>query len=258
MKVPPKSAWSIVANGGEPRFAIDDLYSTAWTTPASQGSRLEIDLGAAATLGGLEVYWGRQAPTVYRVDCSPDGEAWELLCRTRHGEGGQDVFCFPPTEARFVRFVCEEPFPEQGLEVVEVNLYSPADAASVLEEGRVVAIGRGPVTLCGGESITVDFGYVRSPLVSKRVRTASRVRSSGILYRRRSFRESRSISEVQYHCALSGLIMVARGQQSPLLCIPSGAGTAGTGRQRQIDQNSNRSKIDTAASFFVSFRFQKK
>ena len=66
---------------------------------------------------------------------SPDGETWELLCRTRHGEGGQDVFAFPPTGARLVRLVCEEPFPERGLEIVEVNLYSPADAASVREDG---------------------------------------------------------------------------------------------------------------------------
>ena len=111
MKVPPKSDWHIVASGGEARLAIDDLYATAWATPDSRASRLEIDLGAAATLGGLEVYWGRQAPTVYRFDSSPDGETWELLCRTRHGEGGQDVFAFPPTGARLVRLVCEKALP---------------------------------------------------------------------------------------------------------------------------------------------------
>jgi F5/8 type C domain len=164
MDVPQKSSWGIVASCGKPERAIDDLYATSWTAQAPEGSRLEIDLGGAATLGGLEVYWGRQAPTVYRFDSSLDGEIWDLLCRTRHGEGGQDVFAFPPTEARFVRFVCEAPFPARGLEIVELNLYSPADAASVSEEGRILALGRGPVTLRAGESMTVDFGYVRSPL----------------------------------------------------------------------------------------------
>ena len=164
MKVPPKSWWNVAASGGDPRPAVDNLYATAWATDASESLRLEIDLGVTATLGGLEVYWGRRAPTVYRFERSLDDEAWGLLCRTRHGEGGQDVFAFPTTEARFVRFVCEDPLPEHGLEIVEVNLYAPADAAAVLEEGRVEALGRGPVRLPAGKSITVDFGYMRSPL----------------------------------------------------------------------------------------------
>ena len=33
-----------------------------------------------------------------------------------------------------------------------------------MEEGRVAALGHAPVKLPKGESITVDFGYVRSPL----------------------------------------------------------------------------------------------
>ena len=48
--------------------------------------------------------------------------------------------------------------------MVEVNLYGPTQAASVLENGRLSALGHGPVVLPPGESITVDLGYVRSPL----------------------------------------------------------------------------------------------
>ena len=50
------------------------------------------------------------------------------------------------------------------MEIVEINLYGPGDAASVMEEGRIAALGHAPVKLPKGESITVDFGYVRSPL----------------------------------------------------------------------------------------------
>ena len=95
---------------------------------------------------------------------SLDGKRWTHLCRTRHGEGGQDVFAFPPVKARFVRWTCDDPQAERGKEIVEINLYGPADAASVMEEGRVAALGHAPVKLPKGESITVDFGYVRSPL----------------------------------------------------------------------------------------------
>jgi F5/8 type C domain len=125
MSVPHKDRWKVSASSGDPRLAIDDLYATSWISKPSQKSWLEIDLGGFATLGGLEVYWGKQAPVTYAFESSLDGKAWAQLCRTRHGEGGQDVFGFPPTAARFVRWTYENPEPERGQEIVDINLYSP-------------------------------------------------------------------------------------------------------------------------------------
>ena len=51
MKVRSKQHWTVTASGGEPRFAVDDRYATAWTAPGSRTPWLEIDLGAVATLG---------------------------------------------------------------------------------------------------------------------------------------------------------------------------------------------------------------
>ncbi len=164
MKVPTKKRWKATASSGDPGRAIDDRYATTWKSKPAKKPWLKIDFGKAATLAGLEVYWGQDAPVVYGFRSSLDGKRWTHLCRTRHGEGGQDVFAFPPVEARFVRWTCDDPQAERGKEIVEVNLYGPADAASVKEEGRVAALGRAPVKLPKGESITVDFGYVRSPL----------------------------------------------------------------------------------------------
>ena len=163
-KVPNKNRWKATASSGDPGRAIDDRYATTWKSKPAKKPWLKIDLGKAATLAGLEVYWGQDAPVTYAFKSSLDGKRWTHLCRTRHGEGGQDVFAFPPVEARFVRWTCDDPQAERGKEIVEINLYGPADAASVKEEGRVAALGHAPVKLPKGESITVDFGYVRSPL----------------------------------------------------------------------------------------------
>jgi hypothetical protein len=164
MKVPPKKFWKATASRGDPRQAIDGRYTTAWVSEPSNKSWLEIDLGQAATLGGLEVYWGDGAAQKYRFQSSLDGKSWTPLCSTRHGEGGQDVFAFPPVEARFVRWSCVAPGPALRQEIVQINLYGPTQAAMVLEEGRVAALGHAPIALPTGESITVDFGCVRSPL----------------------------------------------------------------------------------------------
>ncbi len=162
--IPPKSRWKATASSSDPRFAIDGHYASAWISKPSKKTWLKIDLGVAATLGGIEVYWGKQAPVVYALESSLDGKAWTRLCGTRHGEGGQDVFAFPPAVARFVRWTCATAERERGWEIVEINLYSPADAASVLEPGRIAALGNAPIKLPAGESVTVDFGHIRSPL----------------------------------------------------------------------------------------------
>ena len=164
MSLPPKNQWRVTASSGDPRYAVDDLYATVWTPATSSNLWLEIDFTKIATIGGVEVYWGKSPLEKYAFESSLDGRSWSPLCRTRHGEGGQDVFAFPPTKARFVRLRNEEPSTGGWPEVVEINLYAPDKAASVSETGRLDALGRGPVKVLAGESITVDFGYVRSPL----------------------------------------------------------------------------------------------
>ncbi len=164
MNVPPKDLWKATASSGDAQRAIDDRYATAWVSEPSDSAWLEVDLGRATTLGGLEVYWGSHAADRYDFQSSLDGKSWTHLCSTRHGEGGQDVFAFPPTEARFVRWSCDTPGAPQRQEIVQINLFGPADGVTVLEEGRVAALGHTPIKLPTGGSITVDFGRVRYPL----------------------------------------------------------------------------------------------
>ena len=74
---------------------------------------------------------GRQAPNPMGSSPRSTAKRGPHLCRTRHGEGGQEVFAFPPVAARFVRWTCDDPVQSSGLEIVDINLYGPADAASV-------------------------------------------------------------------------------------------------------------------------------
>jgi F5/8 type C domain len=162
MDAPKKARWKVTASGGDPRHAIDDRYVAAWVPEPSEKPWLKIDLGDVVTLGGLEIYWGRRAANAYAFEASRDGKEWIRLCGTRHGEGGQEVFAFPPTDSRFVRWSCENPERRQAMEIVEINLYGPADAASTLEAERIGALGHARIKLPTGECITVDLGYVRS------------------------------------------------------------------------------------------------
>ena len=164
MNIPHKSQWNITASGGDPRLAIDGRYATAWTSPPAQPAWLEIDLGETVLLGGIEVYWGLRACDQHGFAYSLDGNAWTHLCKTRVGEGGLNVFAFPPTAARYLRWSHEGPSDARGLEIVEINLYSPGGLFTVRETPYIAALGHAPARLAAGESITIDFGYTRSPL----------------------------------------------------------------------------------------------
>ncbi|HTR15221.1 MAG TPA: discoidin domain-containing protein [Roseiarcus sp.] len=164
MSVPEKSRWKATGSGGDPNLAIDDVYATTWVSDASENAWLQIDLGENTTLGGLEVYWGERWPSVYEFEWSLDGKLWSRLCQTRHGEGGQDVFAFPPTLARYVRWLCEDTPAGNAPEIVEINLYDFDHAASVREQGRIAALGYAPIKLPTGQSVTVDLRRARSPL----------------------------------------------------------------------------------------------
>jgi hypothetical protein len=163
MRVPPKNRWIITASSGDPAAAIDGSYATHWECEATPSPWLQIDLGDVATLGGIEVYWGKSFVDVYSFESSPDGETWTFLCATRFGEGGQNVFAFPPTDARYLRWTGVDPA-GRAVHIVQINVYGPEDALQVREPGRIAALGHGPVAMAAGESLTVDFGYTRSPL----------------------------------------------------------------------------------------------
>lgn len=164
--IPSKKQWHVNSSSTHCHLAIDTLYSTEWVFSPTSDNWLEIDLGVPALLGGLELYWGT-GPIVssYHFEYSLDKNTWFFLCGTEHGEGGQDVFAFPPTMAQFIRWkgnsFLESEFP---LRVAQINLSSPEEAASVHEANRISVLGRCPVHLVPGDCITVDFKYIRAPL----------------------------------------------------------------------------------------------
>src|SRR5271165_2624324 len=80
MKVPHKELWKASGSGGEPGLAVDGLYATTWISEPSTHPWLEIDLGEAATLAGLEVYWGKHPPGAYAFESSLDDKSWSHLC----------------------------------------------------------------------------------------------------------------------------------------------------------------------------------
>ncbi len=126
MSVPPKSRRKVTTSSGDPRLAIDDRYATAWITNALEKSVAEDRPRRRRDAWRTPGLLGKQAPQTYAFESSLNGKVWTHICRTRNGEGGQDVFAFTPVAGAARTWTCETPQPERGWKVVELNLYAPA------------------------------------------------------------------------------------------------------------------------------------
>jgi hypothetical protein len=120
--------------------AVDGSLFTAWNGP-KPGSKakptdpvvpaeqwLAVDLGAEQTVGCLVVSWWKAYARSYRLEVSPDGQAWREVARQdnkRTFEGNSDVHRFPPVKARHVRLLCLAPGTDWGgYTVYELGVYT--------------------------------------------------------------------------------------------------------------------------------------
>ena len=143
MSVLSKERWKVTASSGDPRLAIDDHYATTWISEPSKKPWLKIDLGETATLGGLEVYWGKQcAGSLWirvlagRQDLDPSLSA---LATAKADRTSLPSLPSPPDS-------CAGPATtrnrSEGMEIVEINLYGPARRG--VGEGRGAHRGARP------------------------------------------------------------------------------------------------------------------
>jgi hypothetical protein len=83
------------------------------------------------------------------------------ICSTRHVEGGQDVFAFPPVAGAARTLTCETPQPERGWKVVELNLYAPAlrypGAKRARADGRRCDIRGEVISAPNMNRLVIDF-----------------------------------------------------------------------------------------------------
>ncbi len=161
MSVPPKSRRKVTASSGDPRLAIDDRYATAWITKPSKKASLKIDLGAVATLGGLEVYWASRRRRPMRSSPRSTARFGRISPARAMAKAVRTSLPSRRSRGRFVRWTCESPQPERGWEAVELNLYAPAlrypGAKRARADGRRCDIRGEVISAPNMNQLVIDF-----------------------------------------------------------------------------------------------------
>jgi len=112
----PKITASTSTEGHPPANAIDGDPGTAWRSGAVADQQwIEIDFGALQEFGGLVIDWDPEDYAVaYRVEVSPDGQAWTTVHQTTTGQGKRDYIYLHDTEASRLRLALERSSRGQG------------------------------------------------------------------------------------------------------------------------------------------------
>ncbi|HET8933108.1 MAG TPA: discoidin domain-containing protein, partial [Polyangiales bacterium] len=143
LPLPPRTEWrasssatTTAATG--PSLAIDGDESTRWGGAFTSEQWLQIDLGAAASVGGALLHWDTKIghrhsdfAASYRIVASLDGRTWQTVFETSDGQGGLDYVFFPAVSARYLRLVSQPLSADWGITLFELEPLAAAAAARV-------------------------------------------------------------------------------------------------------------------------------
>ncbi|HVY06143.1 MAG TPA: discoidin domain-containing protein [Burkholderiales bacterium] len=111
-----------------PSQALDGNRDTAWRSDPAAGSHqwLAIDLGQPREFGGLVLRWlPKRNASRYAIEFSDDGEQWKTVREIRNGDGGNDAYRLPESQARFIR-IRMDAGPANAYAISEIELKDAA------------------------------------------------------------------------------------------------------------------------------------
>ncbi|GAB4057406.1 hypothetical protein GCM10028775_60480 [Catellatospora paridis] len=137
--------------------AVDGSTTTRWASAAGVDPQwLRVDLGASSAISRVELNWEAAYATAYRIEVSPDGNAWTSVYSTTSGNGGTDAITGLTANGRYVRVYGTARATQWGYSLWEFDVYgtgpsvppSPSASPSPPTGTTPVAIN-GQLRVCG-------------------------------------------------------------------------------------------------------------
>lgn len=134
--LPPRSQWHASSSSVETpatasAFAIDGDLQTRWGGAFSPGNWFQVDLGRAAGVGGVLIYWQYGAAKAYSIEDSLDGKHWHQAFVTREARPGTEYVFFPAVKTRYVRLVSPAKTADWGISMFEFEPVAARDAPRI-------------------------------------------------------------------------------------------------------------------------------
>ncbi|MFG2867356.1 discoidin domain-containing protein [Streptomyces sp. NPDC048338] len=114
--------------------AVDGNLGTRWSSAASDGQWLQVDLGSSVALGQVVLRWEAAYAKAYRIELSTDGTTWSTAYSTATGAGGTETIALSGT-ARYVRMQGVTRATGYGYSLWEFQVYGTSGGGPTLPGG---------------------------------------------------------------------------------------------------------------------------
>ena len=160
--------------------AVDGNLGTRWSSAASDGQWLQVDLGSSVALSQVVLRWEAAYAKAYRIELSTDGTTWSTAYSTATGAGGTETIAVSGT-ARYVRMQGVTRATGYGYSLWEFQVYG-TDGGTTPPPGGAVEVtgaqGNWQLTV-GGQPYTVK-GLTWGPAMADAPRYMPDLRSMGV------------------------------------------------------------------------------
>jgi beta-galactosidase len=104
--------------------AVDGNLATRWSSASVDPSWIEVDLGAAKTIGQVVLRWENAYGKAYQIQVSNDEQTWSTAFTQTAGTGGVETITFPPVSARYIRMYGTARATQYGYSLYEFEVYA--------------------------------------------------------------------------------------------------------------------------------------
>ena len=160
--------------------AVDGNLGTRWSSAASDGQWLQVDLGSSVALSQVVLRWEAAYAKAYRIELSTDGTTWSTAYSTATGAGGTETIAVSG-RARYVRMQGVTRATGYGYSLWEFQVYG-TDGGTTPPPGGAVEVtgaqGNWQLTV-GGQPYTVK-GLTWGPAMADAPRYMPDLRSMGV------------------------------------------------------------------------------
>ncbi|CAE6971249.1 Beta-galactosidase [Paraburkholderia nemoris] len=135
-------------DGLGPRYAIDGLLSTRWSSaPGVDPSWIEIDFGSVQTFDKVVLAWENAYASQYDIQVSNDNQTWtSVLGGPVQGSGGTETRYFPSTSARYIRMLGVQRATQYGYSLYEFQVFDAPQCGGATERYTVLGAQSGTWT----------------------------------------------------------------------------------------------------------------
>ena len=138
-------------------LAVDGNAGTRWSSQFSDPQWLRVDLGATATITQVMLQWEGAYAKAYRIQTSPDGNAWTDIHSTTTGAGGTETLTVTGN-GRYVRMYGTTRAGGYGYSLYEFKVYGSTGTTTPSACGTTDAAQGRPATASTQEGADVAAG----------------------------------------------------------------------------------------------------